>query len=132
MKRSRFTEDQVIGLLKEHEAGVYAYDVLDPRGAQESSRRRSIRNKALRELDKSAPDISMADELTAFAEGHEDVVPNEPDIIISVNHQRNKGLALPPVPTSKPEIQKRQTESEARRDAEARRKIFDAMNRKAS
>ena len=109
-----------------------AYEVLDPRGAKESARRSSLRNKALRELDKSVPDISMADELTAFAQRQEDVVPNEPDGIISVNQQRNTGLALPPVPTSKPEIQKRQTESEARRDAEARRKIFDAMNRKAS
>jgi hypothetical protein len=29
MKRSRFTEDQIIGILKEHEAGVSVADLCD-------------------------------------------------------------------------------------------------------
>lgn len=35
MKRSRFTEDQIIGILKEHEAGVSVADLFEARRRRE-------------------------------------------------------------------------------------------------
>ena len=37
MKRSRFTEDQNIGILKEHEAGVFVADLCRKHGASDAT-----------------------------------------------------------------------------------------------
>ncbi len=37
MKRSRFTEDQIIGILKEHEAGVSVADLCRKHGVSEAT-----------------------------------------------------------------------------------------------
>jgi putative transposase len=37
MKRSRFTEDQIIGILKEHEAGVSVADVCREYGVSDAT-----------------------------------------------------------------------------------------------
>ena len=37
MKRSRFTEDQIIGILKEHEAGISVADLCRKRGVSDAT-----------------------------------------------------------------------------------------------
>jgi putative transposase len=37
MKRSRFTEDQIIGILKEHEAGVSVADLCRKHGVRDAT-----------------------------------------------------------------------------------------------
>ena len=103
------------------------FDVLDDRGAQESSRRVSVRNKALTKLAKSAPDINVGAELIAYGQKQVPVVPNEPDATISVARPGSQQRALPPV-----EIERR---SRQQRDEELRRLnaetsvIFAQMNK---
>ena len=60
------------------------YDYLDQRGAQESARRKADRNKAIRALDKSAPDIDAGAEIIKFGERHSPVIPNAPHGVVSV------------------------------------------------
>jgi hypothetical protein len=95
-----------------------AFDVLDDRGAQESSRRVSIRNKALTKLDKSAPDIDVGAELIAYGQRQVPVIPNEPDATISVTRPGSQKRALPPV-----EVERR---SRLEQDEELRRQNSEA------
>lgn len=95
-----------------------AFDVLDDRGAQESSRRVSIRNKALTKLDKSAPDIDVGAELIAYGQMQVPVIPNEPDATISVTRPGSQKRALPPV-----EVERR---SRLEQDEELRRQNSEA------
>jgi len=37
MKRSRFTEDQIIGILKEHEAGIFVADLCRKHGVSDAT-----------------------------------------------------------------------------------------------
>lgn len=103
------------------------FDVLDDRGAQESSRRVSIRNKAITKLARSAPDIDVGAELIAYGQNQVPVVPNKPDATISVARSGSQQRALPPV-----EIERR---SRQQRDEELRRQnaetsaIFAQMNK---
>jgi len=96
------------------------YHVLDPRGAKESARRNSIRNKALRDLDKSVPDTNVGEELIGFGQKHAPVIPNEPDAVISVNRPVSEKRAILPVsPVNKAREQEesdRQLVNEARAD----------------
>jgi len=110
-----------------NEIGVAVADrAFDDRGAQESSRRVSIRNKALTTLAKSVPDINVGAELIAYDQKQVPVVPNEPGAIISVARPGPRQRALPLV-----EIERR---SRPEQDEELRRKnaetsaIFAQMN----
>lgn len=108
-----------------------AFDVLDPRGAQESARRSGLRNKGLSRLDKSAPDIDVGEEIRAWGARQEPVTPNPPAGTIAVQRPgRRKGLALPPVSPSRQSRQ--EIEEEARAVDEARRALFSENDRKAS
>lgn len=95
-----------------------AFDVLDDRGAQESSRRVSIRNKALTKLAKSAPDIDVGAELIAYGQRQVPVIPNDPDATISVTRPGSQKRALPPV-----EVERR---SRLEQDEELRRQNSEA------
>jgi hypothetical protein len=78
-----------------------AFHVLDERGAKESARRTSVRNKALTKLGKSVPKIDVGAELIAFGGEQLPVVPNPPDDIISVPGGTEQPRAILPVPASK-------------------------------
>ncbi|MCL7998270.1 helix-turn-helix domain containing protein [Brucella sp. 21LCYQ03] len=110
-----------------------AFDVLDTRGAKESARRVSLRNKALTRLAKSVPDIDVGAELIAYGAKQLPVVPNAPDGVISVNSAASVKRALLPVA---PEQKSReQMEEEQRIIDEARSALVRAgaaMNRRAS
>ncbi|GGA82415.1 hypothetical protein GCM10011491_07280 [Brucella endophytica] len=97
-----------------------AYDVLDARGAKESARRKSLRNKSLTKLAKSVPHIDAGAELVAFGEKQLPVVPNEPDGVISVTGPASDGRALLPVSAIKNSRQERDEELR-RRNAEVSR-----------
>ena len=90
-----------------------AFEVLDQRGAKESARRSTIRNQALKTLDRSAPNTDVGAELARFGQQQEAVVPNAPDAIISVNRRGNQGLALPAAPAPKGKT-RQQEEDETR------------------
>lgn len=94
------------------------YDVLDQRGAKESSRRSKLRNQALKTLDQSVPNIDVGDELIRFGQRQRPVIPNTPDAVISVNRRSNHGLALPAVPAPKGKTrQQKEQETQALMDA---------------
>lgn len=108
------------------------YHVLDPRGAKESARRSSIRNRALRDLDKSVPDTDVGQELISYGQKHAPVIPNEPDAVISVNRPVSEKRAILPVsPANKTREQK---EADRRLVDQARADLVTAIkaNRKAS
>lgn len=107
------------------------YEVLDQRGARESARRSSLYNRALAELDKSAPDIDVLAEIAAFGMRKGTVTPNTPDAVISVNGLGGKGLALPPTKQGKGPT-RQEIHDEARRVDEARAALADAFERKVS
>lgn len=67
------------------------YSYFDPRGAQESARRSSIREKELTKLAKSVPQIDVKAELIAYGEKQVPVIPNEPDGVVSVNRNAGAG-----------------------------------------
>lgn len=71
------------------------FEVLDQRGAQESARRGSLRNRAITALGKTVPDIDIGQELVRFGQRQAPVIPNAPDAVISVNRTGHDGLALP-------------------------------------
>lgn len=107
------------------------YEVLDQRGARESARRGSIYNRALAELDKSAPDIDVLGELNAFGRRRGTVTPNAPDAVVSVNGLGDKGLALPPAKVGKGPT-RQETQEEDRLVDEARSALAGVYARKVS
>lgn len=101
------------------------FDVLDERGAKESARRNSVRNKALTKLGRSAPDIDVGAELIDFGQKQLPVVPNEPDATISVTRPGSQRRALPPVAVEANARQKR--DEELRRQNNEMSEIFAQM-----
>lgn len=102
------------------------FDVLDERGAKESARRQSVRNKALTKLGKSVPDINVGAELIAYGKKHQPVEPNEPDATISVTRPGSQRRAILPVEAERKSRQQR--DEELRRENEERSAIFAQMN----
>lgn len=96
------------------------FDVLDERGAKESARRGSIRNKALTKLAKSVPTIDVGAELIEFGRKQLPVVPNEPDATISINQPGSQRRAILPVAVDSLDAQ--------RRDDEIRRSNDEAVS----
>jgi hypothetical protein len=94
----------------------FAY--LDPRGAQASAARDKGRKRALRELQRSVPEIDVLGKLIEIGEGAADVVPNAPAGVISVNLDTGTGRAIVPARTAK--TTRQQMEDEQRRQDEAR------------
>ncbi len=107
------------------------FEVLDQRGAKESARRSSIRNRALADLDRSAPDIDVGAELAGFGRSQKPVKPNNPDALISVNRRGGMGLALPPTKQEKGPT-RQEIHDEARKVDEARSALASAYARKVS
>lgn len=107
-----------------------AYHPRDRRGAQDSARRISIRNKSLRDLDKSAPDIDVAAELMAIGENVLPVVPNDPDAVISINRKVQDGLAITPVSVN-PESEKQREQEQRESNERALALIEQISKRKA-
>jgi hypothetical protein len=101
------------------------FSVLDERGAKESARRTSIRNKGLTKLGKSVPDIDVGAELVAYGQKQMPVIPNEPDGIISVNRGERNGRAI--IPTSSRGKSRQQQDDELRRRNEEASAIFAQM-----
>ncbi|PYF08227.1 hypothetical protein C8J30_11386 [Rhodobacter viridis] len=118
-----------------HEIGIAhadrPYEVLDERGAKESARRSSVRNRALTTLGKSVPTIDVGKELMSFGHRQEPVTPNNPDAVISVNRRGGKGLALSPTPAPKGKT-RQQEEDEARQLMDALEAALPSKTRKAS
>lgn len=102
------------------------YSYFDPRGAQESAKQNSIRNRALAELEKSAPKVDVKAELIAFGEAHIPVVPNEPDGLISVNRDAGNGSQVI-MPTITKRKSRDQVEAEQRQQDEARTLFINMM-----
>ncbi|NTJ42577.1 hypothetical protein G6L28_08195 [Agrobacterium larrymoorei] len=96
------------------------FDVLDERGAKESARRISVRNKALTKLAKSVPTIDVGAELIEFGRKQLPVIPNEPDATISIDQPGSQRRAILPVPVDSLDSQ--------RRDDEIRRSNDEAVS----
>ncbi|MGI8399859.1 hypothetical protein ACRYWZ_26155 [Agrobacterium deltaense] len=96
------------------------FDVLDERGAKESARRGSIRNKALTKLAKSVPTLDVGAELIEFGRKQLPVVPNEPDATISIDQPGSQRRAILPVAVNSQDAQ--------RRDDEIRRSNDEAVS----
>ncbi|MGV8936980.1 MAG: hypothetical protein ACOH2J_07630, partial [Allorhizobium sp.] len=92
------------------------YDVLDARGAKESARRKSIRNKALTDLKKSVPTVDVGAALLDYGRKQLPVVPNEPDGVISVTRSTSSNRVILPV---SPEKKNRQQAEDRERPANA-------------
>ncbi len=107
------------------------YDVMDPRGAQESARRGSLYNDHIAEMDKSVSDANMMAELIAWTDRRGVITPNTPDAVISVNGYGEKGLMRLPIAPPEPQTDQ-QDENEARAVAAARAAVFSSSSRKAS
>jgi hypothetical protein len=60
------------------------FDYFDQRGARRSAARKADRNKAIRALDKSVPDVNVGAEIIAFGERRSPPIPNAPRGIVSV------------------------------------------------
>ena len=64
MKRSRFTEEQIIGVLKEHQAGISAADLCRRHGISDATKVRMVRKPTFRDvssvLNVAHPDIYTA------------------------------------------------------------------------
>lgn len=101
------------------------YSYFDPRGAQESARRTSVREKALTQLAKSAPPIDVKAELIEYGAKQLPVIPNEPDGVVSVGAGHvETSLAIRPAMTKRKTQQ--QIEEEVRKQDEAR-SLFMSM-----
>jgi Mu transposase, C-terminal len=99
----------------------YAYN--DQRGAVRSAQRKADRNKAIRELDKSAPEIDVGARIIAFVERRGEVVPNQPSGVISIN--RNGLIAR----VITPEVIEHETEMASRRQAEAKSAVMAGLDK---
>jgi hypothetical protein len=101
------------------------FEYFNPRGAQESAHLNSIRNKALTELAKSAPEIDVGAALIEFGAKHLPVVPNEPKGVVSVSSGLlNSDHAIMPVMTKAKT--REQLEAEEREMDEARSRLVNA------
>lgn len=103
------------------------YGVLDHRGARESARRKSIRNKALTQLDRSVPSIDVGAELIAYGKKHLPVTPNEPDATISVSRPGSERRAILPVEAER--ASRKQQDEELRQRNRAESEIYKQMLR---
>jgi hypothetical protein len=73
---------------------VFAFG--DPRGAKHSARRKSARNQAIRQLEKSAPTIDAAALIVAHGEEQFPIVPNAPRAVVKVaNGNRTAEVIVP-------------------------------------
>ena len=90
------------------------FDVLDERGAKESARRVSVRNKALRDLDRSVPTIDVGAEIVAYGQAQPAVIPNAPHGTISVDRAGSQRRAKLPIAAD--------TRSRLQQDEELRRR----------
>lgn len=105
------------------------FNALDARGAKESARRKSVRNKALTNLKKSAPEIDVGAALIEYGQKQMPVAPNEPDGVISVSRSASSKRAMLPVPPSK---KTREQAEEEQRAVDEARAMLAASARKAS
>ncbi len=105
------------------------FNVLDARGAKESARRKSVRNKALTKLKNSVPDIDVGAALIEYGQKQMPVAPNEPDGVISVNRKSSSKRAILPVTPAK---QNRKQAEEEQRLVDEARAMLAAATRKAS
>lgn len=97
---------------------------LDPRGAQHSASRDKDRRKAIRDLQRSVPDIDVLGELIAIGEGSARVTPNPASTIISVGFDGGDDRAI--VPTRSAKQTRQQQEEEQQRLDEARALFINA------
>lgn len=101
----------------------------DKRGAQIAYERKKARNGAIRELNKSAPDIDIGERLIEFGEAADEVVPNEPDAFISIDTGGRPAQFITPTPAP----DGRDDEAERRhREALAVSRLINSQRRKAS
>lgn len=90
------------------------YHPLDVRGAQATATRQKAHRQAIRALDRSAPDIPLAERLIALGETHEDVVPNLPAGTVTYDPANRPARATAP-------------RSKEAREADARRREADEV-----
>jgi hypothetical protein len=100
------------------------YDYLDQRGAQRSAERRADRTKAIRTLDKSAPDLNVGAEIIAFGERRSPVIPNAPRGIVSVTKGGRAAKVATPEYSSNEVV-----DLFAERRAEAQRQASEGLKR---
>ena len=91
---------------------------LDKRGAETSASRDKERRKALREMERSVPDIDVLGKLIAIGEGAIPVSPNPPSAVMSVTLPTSEERAI--VPSSSKAKTRQQIEEEQREMDEAR------------
>ncbi|ARP68183.1 hypothetical protein A9K65_032695 (plasmid) [Mesorhizobium sp. WSM1497] len=95
--------------------GIASPDVefhpLDKRGAKASAERAKVHRQAVRDLDRSAPDIDVAARLIARGQAQPDTVPNEPVGIVSYDPaKRPARIVMPKKPLLSEERRREQDE----------------------
>lgn len=90
------------------------YHPLDARGAQATATRQKAHRKAIRALDRSAPDIPLAEHLIGLGLAHEDVIPNPPVGTVTYDPANRPARATAP-------------RSKEARDADASRREADEI-----
>lgn len=90
------------------------YHPLDVRGAQETATRQKAHRQAIRALDRSAPDIPLAERLIGLGLAHEDVIPNPPVGTVTYDPTNRPARAVAP-------------RSREARDADASRREADEL-----
>ncbi|WP_147377792.1 hypothetical protein [Mesorhizobium waimense] len=81
---------------------------LDKRGAKASAERAKVHRQAVRDLDRSAPDIDVAARLIARGDAQPDTVPNEPVGIVSYDPAKRPARIVMPKGASTSEERRRE------------------------
>ena len=84
----------------------------DARGAQRSASRVKERNRAIRQLDRSTPDVDVGAELIAWGSEQPDILPNEPRGVVSVSGSASSRRAITPEGSPEADEKARQREQD--------------------
>ncbi|HEY8163869.1 MAG TPA: hypothetical protein VIF34_16620 [Methylocystis sp.] len=111
-------QGNLLGFAEEDQAFSY----FDPAGARESDRRRALQRRAIRDLDKSAPDIDVTAEILAFPSNAPKALPAPIGARVTAT-DKEKTIARGLKET--PKAQREREEAERRREIDLQRQLSE-------